>query len=71
MQAAGIGISVHFIPHFHFTYWKNRGLCAEDFPNAEKAYQRTITIPLYPDMSVEQVARVAETVKQIGSVHHK
>ena len=71
MQAEGIGISVHFIPHFHFTYWKNRGLRAEDFPNAEKAYQRTITIPLYPDMTAEQVSRVVETVKKIGEAHRK
>ena len=73
MQARGIGISVHFIPHFHFSYWKERlpDFNAENYPNAEKQYQRTITIPLYPDMTDEMAERVIETVKEIGENHRK
>lgn len=68
MQEAGLGISVHFIPIFHFTYWKNLypDFCAENFPNAERQYSRTITIPLYPDMTDEQAEYVIKTVTEIG-----
>lgn len=72
MQAAGLGISVHFIPIFHFTYWKDlyKDFTAENYPNAENQYNRTISIPLFPDMTEEMSDLVIETVKQIGMENH-
>ncbi|MCI6810471.1 MAG: DegT/DnrJ/EryC1/StrS family aminotransferase [Spirochaetia bacterium] len=72
MQAAGLGISVHFIPIFHFTYWKELypDFTAENFPVAEDQYQRTISIPLYPDMTDEQAQLVIDTVTKIGTENH-
>lgn len=73
MQAAGLGISVHFIPIFHFTYWKNLypDFTAANYPNAETQYSRTISIPLYPDMTDEQAEYVIKTVKEIGEKNRK
>lgn len=73
MQAAGLGISVHFIPIFHFTYWKElyKDFTAENYPNAENQYNRTISIPLYPDMTEEQTKFVIDTVVKIGQENHK
>lgn len=72
MQEAGLGISVHFIPIFHFTYWKELypDFTAENYPNAENQYNRTISIPLFPDMTGGQVQLVIDTVKQIGMENH-
>ena len=72
MQAVGLGISVHFIPIFHFTYWKELypDFTAENFPVAEDQYQRTISIPLYPDMTDEQAQLVIDTVTKIGTENH-
>jgi dTDP-4-amino-4,6-dideoxygalactose transaminase len=72
LQAAGLGISVHFIPLFHFTYWKELypEFKAENFPNAEKQYSTTITIPLYPDMTKEQAEYVIETIIKTGVENH-
>ena len=72
MQAAGLGISVHFIPIFHFTYWKELypDFTVENFPVAEDQYQRTISIPLYPDMTDEQAQLVIDTVTKIGTENH-
>lgn len=72
MQAAGLGISVHFIPIFHFTYWKKlyKDFTAENYPNAEEQYSRTISIPLFPDMTDEMTKYVIETVKKIGRENH-
>lgn len=72
MQAAGLGISVHFIPIFHFTYWKKlyKDFNAENYPNAEEQYSRTISIPLFPDMTDEMTEYVIETVKKIGRENH-
>ncbi len=73
MQAAGLGISVHFIPIFHFTYWKELypDFTAENYPVAEDHYSRTISIPLYPDMTEEDAQLVIDTVRQIGMENHK
>ena len=72
MQEAGLGISVHFIPIFHFTYWRELypDFTAQNYPNAENQYNRTISIPLYPDMTKEQAELVIETVKNIGLENH-
>ena len=68
MQEAGLGISVHFIPLFHFTYWKDLypDFTAQKYPNAEQQYSTTISIPLYPDMTNEQAQLVIDTVTKIG-----
>ena len=72
MQEAGLGISVHFIPIFHFTYWRElyHDFTAQNFPNAENQYNRTISIPLFPDMTIEQAQLVIDTVKTIGTENH-
>ena len=72
MQEAGLGISVHFIPIFHFTYWRQLypDFTAKAYPNAERQYQTTISIPLFPDMTDEQAQLVIDTVKQIGAENH-
>lgn len=72
LQKAGIGISVHFIPLFQFTYWKNlyKDFTAENYPNAMKAYSRTITLPLWPDMTQQMLERVVQCVKETGERHH-
>ena len=73
LQAAGLGISVHFIPIFNFTYWKDLypWFTKENYPNAENQYSRTISIPLYPDMTQEEVGYVIETIKKVGLENHK
>ena len=61
-----IGSSVHFIPlHLHPYYREKYGYVPGDFPQAEGAYSRCVSLPIYPDMRPEQVSRVVETVKQI------
>ena len=72
LQQKGIGISVHFIPLFNFTYWKNLDpdFNAENYPNAQKQYSNTITIPLWPDMTKKMAKTVIDAVIQIGSEYH-
>ncbi|WP_294428113.1 DegT/DnrJ/EryC1/StrS aminotransferase family protein [uncultured Treponema sp.] len=72
LQSLGIGISMHFIALFHFTYWKEKypDFRAENFPNAERHTANTITLPLYPDMGEEKAKIVIEAVKQVGEKHH-
>jgi dTDP-4-amino-4,6-dideoxygalactose transaminase len=66
LKHAGIGTSVHFIPlHMHPYYRSHYGHKKGDFPNAENAYERAISLPIYPDMSDGDVEYVANAVKRI------
>jgi dTDP-4-amino-4,6-dideoxygalactose transaminase len=67
MKQAGIGTSVHFIPlHLH-PYYRNRfGYSSGDFPHAEDAFARCISLPIYPDMNDTDVKRVVASVEQFA-----
>ncbi len=66
LKQAGIGTSVHFIPlHLHSYYRQRYGYHKGDFPNAEDAYERAISLPIYPGMSDSDVEYVANAVKRI------
>lgn len=66
MMERGIGCSVHFIPlHLH-PYWKERyHLKPEDFPQATKAFERAVSLPLYTKMSSDDQERVIAAVREI------
>ena len=72
LQELGLGISMHFIPIFHFTYWKSlyHDFTAENFKNAEEKYLETISLPLWPDMTEEMTDYVIECVKSVGDKYH-
>ncbi|MBS2099064.1 DegT/DnrJ/EryC1/StrS family aminotransferase [Carboxylicivirga linearis] len=64
LAADGIGTSVHYKPLHHMTYYKEKyQLDAEDYPVAEKIWKGTITLPLFPDMTKEDVSYVTKKLK--------
>jgi dTDP-4-amino-4,6-dideoxygalactose transaminase len=66
LKECGIGTSVHFIPlHLHPYYQQTFGYSKGDFPQAEDAYTRCLSLPIYPDMSNYEVERVIATVEDI------
>jgi len=70
LRARGIGTSVHFIPVYHFTYYRERfGWDARDFPRAEAIYRSTLSLPCYPRMTDSDVARVIAAVEEIVGLH--
>ena len=61
--AAGIGVSVHYIPLHLQPYWRDRyGLRAEDFPHSQHAYERMLSLPIYTRMTDDDVTRVVATL---------
>ncbi len=66
LGADNIGVSVHFIPvHHHPFYQRCLGCRKDDFPNATRQYERTISLPLFPDMTRDDVAAVARSLTRI------
>jgi perosamine synthetase len=66
LKNRGIGAAVHFIPlHLHPYYAQTYGYKPGDFPNAEDAYSRCLSLPIYPDLSDGDVERVIETIEEM------
>ena len=65
LREHGLGVNVHYIPvHFH-PYYQRLGFKRGAFPVAEAAYERLITLPLFPAMSDADVARVIDVVSSV------
>ncbi len=64
LSEAGIGTSVHYVPLHRQPYWRDRyGLTPEQFPVAEHAYQRMLSIPLFTAMCDDEQTRVIAALK--------
>ncbi len=67
LRAENIGTTVNFVPvHMHPYYRDTFGLKREDFPVAARAYDRLISLPLYPRMTDGDAADVVEAVLKIA-----
>lgn len=59
LRDVGIGTSVHFIPlHLHPYYRRRWGYTAQDMPVAIQEYERALSLPIWPGMSMADVDRV-------------
>jgi perosamine synthetase len=66
LRGRGIGASVHFIPvHLHSFYAETYGYRRGDFPVAEAAFDSLISLPLWPGLADDDVAHVAETLREL------
>ncbi len=66
MAEMGVGTSVHYKPLHRMTYYKSRyNLKPEDFSVAEKIWQGTVTLPLYPGMTEKESLYVCDAIKRI------
>jgi perosamine synthetase len=72
LKQAGIGTSVHFIPlHLHPYYRDTYLYRPGDFPNAEDAYSRAISLPIYPGLTDDEVQRVADSVQRVAQASRR
>lgn len=66
LRNAGIGVNVHYIPvHLHPYYKVNFGTSLGLCPVAESAYERILSIPIFPAMTDDDVKRVIVEVKKV------
>lgn len=59
---AGVAVNVHFIPMPMLSIFRESGYDINDFPGAFNMYRNEISLPIYPQLSDEQVERVVRTV---------
>jgi dTDP-4-amino-4,6-dideoxygalactose transaminase len=59
---SGISVNVHFIPMPLLTLFKNMGYRISDHPVALDNYSREISLPIYPQLTNEQVSYITDAV---------
>lgn len=69
MAEKGIGTSVHYKPLHQMSYYREKyGLKNDDFPNAEKIWKGTVSLPIYPGLTDNELYYICNTVKKILEV---
>jgi perosamine synthetase len=66
LRAENIGVNVHYIPvHLHPYYRERFGFRGGEFPVAEDAYARLLSLPMFHSMSNQDAKDVIEAVKKV------
>ncbi|WP_250525833.1 DegT/DnrJ/EryC1/StrS aminotransferase family protein [Caballeronia sp. GAWG2-1] len=69
LKERGIGTGVHY-PALHlFTLYRERGFKEGMFPHAEHFGASNVTLPLFPQMSAEDIAHVVTSIDEICAQH--
>jgi UDP-4-amino-4,6-dideoxy-N-acetyl-beta-L-altrosamine transaminase len=62
LRSSGIFAHVHYIPIHTQPYYKKLGFDWGDFPNAETYYHQAISLPLFPQLTTDDLAHIADNV---------
>jgi dTDP-4-amino-4,6-dideoxygalactose transaminase len=65
MADHGIGIGVHYPTIPSLAYYRQQGYRPEDTPVAARVGRETVTLPLFPAMQDEDVARVCRALREV------
>jgi perosamine synthetase len=66
LRAENIGVNVHYIPVHRHPYYRDRfGYRGGEYPIAEDAYERLISLPMFHGMSDQEVEDVIAAVKKV------
>lgn len=64
LRSRGIGSGVHYVPLHRHPHWA-AGCDAAAFPGAESIAERTVSLPLYPDLTDAQVEFICREVGRL------
>jgi dTDP-4-amino-4,6-dideoxygalactose transaminase len=63
LKKKGISASVHFIPvHKHPYYKKTYGYKEKDYPISNKVFEKSLSLPIYPDLKDEEIEYIIKSV---------
>jgi dTDP-4-amino-4,6-dideoxygalactose transaminase len=65
LKERGLYLQVHYIPVHTQPYFQKLGFKSGDYPNAEKYYQQTLSLPLHPGLSGIDIKNIVKVVKQL------
>jgi len=65
LRAENIGVTVHYVPVYWHPYYQARGYARGSCPRAEWAFERLLTLPLFPAMTERDVDDVLAAVGKV------
>ena len=63
IAADEVSVNVHFIPMPMLTLFRNLGYKIEDYPVAYDNYSREISLPIYPQLTDEQIDFICNSIE--------
>lgn len=63
LRERGIGVNVHYIPIYKFTYYKKLGY-NEKLKNTEEIYSRILSIPLHVNLTENDIEKIVNVIKE-------
>ena len=67
LEAKGIATGIHFPVPIHLQpAYAYLGYSESDFPTAEAYARRTLSLPMFPELTEEQIEYVAEAIHQFN-----
>lgn len=72
MHAENIGVQVHYVPlHYHPLFQEEFGYERGEFPETEFVYDGLVSLPLFPEMTDEDVLDVVTAIERLHEHHRK
>lgn len=71
LRAENIGVNVHYVPVPWHPYYRNLGYEPGNWPVAEGAYERMLSLPIFPTMNDADVNDVIEAVQKVKDAYQK
>ena len=62
LRHSNIGVNVHYIPLHLQPYYQRLGFKLGDFPSAEMHYNSSISLPMFPTLTIEQLTYVSQLI---------
>ena len=64
LQAAGVGVQVHYVPVHHHPISADLGVRPGDLPVCDHVYDRILSLPLHPRLTIAEQDRVVDELRR-------
>jgi UDP-4-amino-4,6-dideoxy-N-acetyl-beta-L-altrosamine transaminase len=71
LRAENIGVNVHYVPVPWHPYYRDLGYQPGHWPVAEAAYERMLSLPIFPTMSDDDVDDVVEALDKVINAYRR
>jgi len=68
LRSAGIGVNLHYIPVYLQPYYQGLGFKPGYCPEAERYYAEIISLPMFPELTMEEQDQVVNALRKAFSV---
>jgi len=64
LRKCNIGVNLHYIPIYKQPFYEAIGFDERNFPESERYYSEAITLPMYPELSNNQIQYISSVLEE-------